>query len=247
MQTEIAAPPQFSPALLRITKLCAGYGGAGVLHDVSLHVDKGEFVCVIGANTAGKSTLLRAISGLVPRVSGSILFDGVELTKEKPHAIPALGIAHVPEGRHVFPQMPVEENLGLGAYTRRSDFSQDKLDRIYAFFPRLKERRRQLAGTLSGGEQQMVAIGRALMLEPRLLILDEPSHGLAPIVVADVRRALAEIHRGGTTILLVEQNTALALSAATRGYILQSGHVILEQTTQALLSDETVKEAYLGA
>lgn len=137
MHTEIAASPRFPAALLKITNVCAGYGGAGVLHDVSLHVERGEFVCVIGANTAGKSTLLRAISGLVPRVSGSILFDGVELTKEKRHAIPALGIAHVPEGLDVFPQMPVEENLGLGAYTRRRDFTQDKLDCIYTLFPRL--------------------------------------------------------------------------------------------------------------
>jgi branched-chain amino acid transport system ATP-binding protein len=233
--------------LLRISHLSGGYGAADVLHDVSIRVDEGEFVCVIGSNTAGKSTLLRAISGLLPRVRGSILFEGAELTKVRAHAIPALGIAHVPEGRHVFPEMTVEENLGLGAYPRRREFSQAKLGRIYALFPKLKERCRQAAGTLSGGEQQMVAIGRALMLEPRLLILDEPSHGLAPIVVEDLHRALIEIHQGGAAVLLVEQNSALALSVASRGYVLQAGRIVLENTAKALFANDAVRAAYLGA
>jgi branched-chain amino acid transport system ATP-binding protein len=180
-------------------------------------------------------------------VRGSILFEGAELTKVRAHAIPALGIAHVPEGRHVFPEMTVEENLGLGAYPRRREFSQAKLGRIYALFPKLKERCRQAAGTLSGGEQQMVAIGRALMLEPRLLILDEPSHGLAPIVVEDLHRALIEIHQGGAAVLLVEQNSALALSVASRGYVLQAGRIVLENTAKALFANDAVRAAYLGA
>jgi branched-chain amino acid transport system ATP-binding protein len=233
--------------LLKVSHLSGGYGAADVLHDVSIRVDEGEFVCVIGSNTAGKSSLLRAISGLLPLVSGSVLFGGAELTKLPAHAIPALGIAHVPEGRHVFPDMAVEENLGLGAYPRRRDFSQAKLGRIYTLFPKLKERRRQPAGTLSGGEQQMVAVGRALMLEPRLLILDEPSHGLAPIVVEDLHRALAEIHQGGATVLLVEQNAALALSVASRGYVLQAGRIVHEDAAKALFANDIVRAAYLGA
>ncbi len=237
-----------SRPLLNIANLNASYGAAEVLHGVSMHVDEGEFVCVIGANTAGKSTLLRAISGLVPAMSGSIQFQGKELTELRPPAIPEHGIAHVPEGRHVFPQMPVEENLGLGAYAHRGSVKlRDRLDRIYALFPKLKERRHQHAGTLSGGEQQMVAVGRALMLEPRLLILDEPSHGLAPVVVEDLHRALLEIHAQGTSILLVEQNTALALAVASRGYVLQAGRIVLEGSSQALLANDGVRAAYLGA
>jgi branched-chain amino acid transport system ATP-binding protein len=243
-----AAGPAGSKRLLAIADLYASYWAAEVLHGISMHVDEGEFVCVIGANTAGKSTLLRAISGLGPSVRGSIQFDGIELTKLRPHAIPALGIAHVPEGRHVFPQMSVEENLGLGAYPARKRAKLgERLERIYAVFPKLKERRHQLAGTLSGGEQQMVAAGRALMLEPRLLILDEPSHGLAPVVVEGLHRALVEIHGFGTSILLVEQNTALALAVASRGYVLQGGRIVLEETAEALLSDDSVRIAYLGA
>ena len=205
--------------LLSIKGLSAAYDGIGVLSNVSLDVPQGAFITVIGANTAGKSTLLRAISGLVPRVSGSILFDGQEILNLPAHNIPAFGVAHVPEGRHVFPDMTVEENLMLGAYLNRSG-GKEKLearsDEIYALFPRLHERKNQRAGTLSGGGQQMVALGRALMLKPRLLLLDEPSHGLAPKIVEELHQALVDIHKSGLTILLVEQNTRLALSVAER-------------------------------
>jgi branched-chain amino acid transport system ATP-binding protein len=223
-----AEPPD---GLLEVRDLHAGYGAADVLHGVSLRVARGEFVCVIGANTAGKSTLLRAISRLVPRA----------------HKVPGLGIAHVPEGRHVFGDMSVEENLWLGAFSRRKEAGlRARAESVYALFPRLAERRTQRAGSMSGGEQQMVALGRAMMLEPVLLILDEPSHGLAPIVVEELHRALTGIHRGGTAILLVEQNTALALEVADRGYVLEAGRVVLDGTAEALRGDPQVRTAYLG-
>jgi len=232
--------------LLSIQDLYAGYD-SDVLHGISLEVKEGEFVCVIGANTAGKSTLLRTISRLVPRARGRMIFDGTDLMKLKPHEVPKLGIAHVPESRHLFPDMTVEENLLMGAYTVRHDPEyRRRLEDCYALFPRLKERRRQRAGTLSGGEQQMVALSRAMMLGMRMLILDEPSHGLAPIVVDQVHDALVEIHKRGTSILLVEQNTALALAVASRGYVLESGRIVLSDTAEALLQNPKVREAYLG-
>jgi branched-chain amino acid transport system ATP-binding protein len=232
--------------LLSIAGLKAGYGGLDVLHDVSIAVDAGEFVCVIGANTAGKSTLLRTISGLVS-ARGSIRFDGTELVGRPSHAIPTLGIAHVPEGRHVFPEMTVEENVMLGAYAVRtaSDLAVRR-DRVLTMFPRLRERLGQLAGTLSGGEQQMVAIGRALMLQPRLLLLDEPSHGLAPKIVDELHDTFLAVSRTGTAILLVEQNTTLALSVAGRGYVLESGRVVLSGTSAELSGNDAVRSAYLG-
>ncbi|GAC1327278.1 MAG: ABC transporter ATP-binding protein [Beijerinckiaceae bacterium] len=233
--------------LLEIETLRAGYDAADVLHGVSLSVGAAEFVCVIGANTAGKSTLLRAISRLVPRVAGAIRFAGENLDLPA-HAVPRLGIAHVPEGRHVFPDMSVEHNLLVGAFARRRDGDiAGKLEEVFARFPRLKERRSQKAGSMSGGEQQMIAIGRALMLQPRLLMLDEPSHGLAPMIVAELHRALVDIHAGGTAILLVEQNAALALAAADRGIVLESGRVALTGTAAILRDDPRVREAYLGA
>jgi branched-chain amino acid transport system ATP-binding protein len=234
--------------LLDVETLRAGYDAADVLHGVSLSVGAAEFVCVIGANTAGKSTLLRAISRLVPRVAGAIRFGGENLLALPAHAVPRLGIAHVPEGRHVFPDMSVEDNLLVGAFARRRkpDMAA-KLEEVFARFPRLKERRSQKAGSMSGGEQQMIAIGRALMLQPRLLMLDEPSHGLAPMIVAELHRALVDIHAGGTAILLVEQNAALALSAADRGIVLESGRVALSGTAAILRDDPRVREAYLGA
>lgn len=234
------------PPLLSIAGLHAGYGGLDVLHDVSIAVGAGEFVCVIGANTAGKSTLLRTISGLVS-ARGSIRFDGTELVGRPSHAIPALGIAHVPEGRHVFPEMTVEENVMLGAYAVRSasDLAVRR-DRVLTMFPRLRERLGQLAGTLSGGEQQMVAIGRALMLQPRLLLLDEPSHGLAPKIVDELHDTFLAVSRTGTSILLVEQNTTLALSVAGRGYVLASGRVVLSGTSTELSGNDAVRSAYLG-
>ncbi len=234
------------PPLLSIAGLHAGYGGLDVLHDVSIAVGAGEFVCVIGANTAGKSTLLRTISGLVS-ARGSIRFDGTELVGRPSHAIPTLGIAHVPEGRHVFPEMTVEENVMLGAYAVRtaSDLAVRR-DRVLTMFPRLRERLGQLAGTLSGGEQQMVAIGRALMLQPRLLLLDEPSHGLAPKIVDELHDTFLAVSRTGTSILLVEQNTTLALSVAGRGYVLESGRVVLSGTSAELSGNDAVRSAYLG-
>jgi branched-chain amino acid transport system ATP-binding protein len=232
--------------LLAIEGLNAGYGTIDVLHDVSIHVAAGEFVCVIGANTAGKSTLLRTISGLVAS-RGSIRFEQTELVGRPSHLIPELGIAHVPEGRHVFPEMTVEENVMLGAYAVRSasDLAQRR-EQVLTMFPRLRERLGQLAGTLSGGEQQMVAIGRALMLKPRLLLLDEPSHGLAPKIVDELHDTFLAVSRTGTAILLVEQNTTLALSVAGRGYVLESGRVVLSGTSAELSGNDAVRSAYLG-
>lgn len=235
-------------SLLQIEDLSARYDRIPVLENIGLSVPEGGFVAVVGANTAGKSTLLRCISGLLPKVSGRIRFDGQEIQALAPHRVPGLGIAHVPEGRHVFPEMTVEENLWLGGYTRRHDRPAllRACDEIYSLFPRLRERRRQAAGTLSGGEQQMVAFGRALMLKPRLLLLDEPSHGLAPKVVEELHQAMLDIHRAGLAILLVEQNTRLALSVASHAYVLQSGRVVLDGPSQSLMDDERVRAAYLG-
>ncbi|WP_415218650.1 ABC transporter ATP-binding protein [Rhodopseudomonas sp.] len=233
--------------LLEIKGLHAGYNEVDVLHGIDLEIRDGEFVCIIGANTAGKSTILRAISRLVPRVSGTLRFAGADLTGRAAHEVPALGIAHVPEGRHVFPDMSVEDNLMLGAFTARTagDLPQRML-RIFELFPRLRERRGQLAGTLSGGEQQMVAVGRALMLQPKLLLLDEPSHGLAPKVVEEMHDAFVKIHSGGTSILLVEQNVGLALDVATRGYVLETGRVTLQGSSAELGQNPAVRAAYLG-
>ncbi|MDM9560138.1 MULTISPECIES: ABC transporter ATP-binding protein [Bordetella] len=235
-------------SLLQIEGLTARYDRSPVLHGVDLSVPAGGFVAVVGANTAGKSTLLRCISGLLDKVEGRIRFDGQDLLRRAPHQVPELGIAHVPEGRHVFPEMTVEENLYLGGYVRRRQKGalQASCERVYALFPRLRERRRQAAGTLSGGEQQMVAFGRALMLEPRLLLLDEPSHGLAPRVVEELHQAMLDIHASGLAILLVEQNTRLALSVARDAYVLQSGRVVLSGPSAELLDDSRVRAAYLG-
>lgn len=233
--------------LLELTGLCAAYGGVEVLHGVDLALARGEFVCVVGANTAGKSTLLRAISRLVTVTAGACRLAGADLLRLPAHRVAAAGVAHVPEGRHVFPGLSVEENLLLGAFAvRRSAPIADRLAEVFALFPRLKERRGQAAGTLSGGEQQMVAVGRALMLGPTLLLLDEPSHGLAPIVVDELHAALAEIHRRGVSILLVEQNTAMALSVARRGYVLERGRIVLQGSAEALAGDDRVRSAYLG-
>jgi branched-chain amino acid transport system ATP-binding protein len=233
--------------LLRVAELRADYGSAEVLRGVSLEMERGDFVCIIGANTAGKSTLLRAISRLVPHVSGRIEFDGSDLMPLSPHEVPRMGIAHVPEGRHVFPDMSVEDNLLIGAFAhRRHNGIAAQLNEVFTLFPRLRERRAQRGGSMSGGEQQMVAIGRALMLRPRLLMLDEPSHGLAPLVVEELHRTLKEIHARGTAILLVEQNSALALSLAERGIVLESGRVTLTGSVDTLRSDPRVREAYLG-
>jgi branched-chain amino acid transport system ATP-binding protein len=236
-----------SSPLLEIRQLRASYGEAEVLHGVDLSISQGEFVCIIGANTAGKSTILRSISRLVPRLSGIMRFGTADLTAIAAHEIPALGIAHVPEGRQVFPDMTVEENLLLGAFSaRKASDLPERIEEVLGLFPRLRDRFAQLAGTLSGGEQQMVAVGRALMLRPKLLLLDEPSHGLAPKVVEEMHAAFKIIHGRGTSILLVEQNVELALEVATRGYVLEAGVVTLEGTAAELHANPAVVTAYLG-
>ncbi|WP_333834869.1 ABC transporter ATP-binding protein [Rubrimonas sp.] len=242
-------PPAAAPlpdALLSVQGLWASYGEVWVLRDVNLVMRKQEFLAVIGANTAGKSTLLRTISGLMPKVRGDISFDGSDLAAVPAHRIPALGIAHVPEGRHVFVDMTVEENLYSGAHARRGRDPKATLERIFDLFPRLKERRNQIAGTLSGGEQQMVAVGRGLMLEPRLLILDEPSLGLAPMVVEEMHRRFQEIHASGVSVLLVEQNVSLALQSAERAYVMNAGEIEFEGATSDLAHDDRIRRAYLG-
>jgi branched-chain amino acid transport system ATP-binding protein len=233
--------------LLEIDRLVVHYGAVQALKQVSLHAEQGEIVTLIGANGAGKTTLLRTLSGLVPVRSGEIRYEGKSLVRVPAHEIVALGIAQSPEGRMVFANLSVEDNLELGAYrrTKRAEIRADR-DAVYQLFPRLLERRRQSAGTLSGGEQQMLAIGRALMARPRLLLLDEPSLGLAPLLVREIFRTIREINQRGVTVLLVEQNAHMALSIAGRGYVLETGRVAIEDTAPRLLQNEDVKRAYLG-
>jgi len=233
--------------VLEVRGIEVAYGDVAALQGVELTVGEGESVAVIGANGAGKSTLLRAVSGLLRPRGGAILFDGAPLGQLAPYEVAALGIAHVPEGRRVLPEMTVEENLELGAYLPRPRARRrETLAWVYEIFPRLAERRRQRAGTLSGGEQQMLAVGRGLMLRPRLLMLDEPSLGLAPLVVEVTFAKIADIRREGISILLVEQNVQRALGLADRGYVLEGGRVVLQGTSQSLLEDPHVKVAYLG-
>ncbi len=234
-------------AMLRIDSLAVDYGAVHALKGVSLEVRAGEVVTLIGANGAGKTTLLRTISGLLPVRSGSIQFEGRSLVRVPPHEIVGLGIAQSPEGRLVFANLSVEDNLEMGAYRRkhRPEVLADR-EEVYGMFPRLRERRRQSAGTLSGGEQQMLAIGRALMARPRLLLLDEPSLGLAPLLVREIFRTIHQINERGVTVLLVEQNAHMALSVAARGYVLETGRVTIEDEAAKLLHNEAVKQAYLG-
>lgn len=233
--------------MLTIDHLTARYDAIDVLHDVSLNVQDGEIVTLLGANTAGKSTLLKCISGLVKKVSGTITFDNESLLGKSAHAIPTFDIAHVPEGRHIFPMMTVYDNLLMGAFLKRDKAKiSAKIESIFELFPRLKERKTQLAGLMSGGEQQMVSIGRALMLDPKLILLDEPSHGLAPIVVDELHEAFIKINQTGVSMLLVEQNASLALSIASRGYVLESGKIVLSGSADELSSNDEVKRAYLG-
>jgi branched-chain amino acid transport system ATP-binding protein len=233
--------------MLSVERLEAGYGEVKVLHGISLEVNEGECVALVGANGAGKSTLLRAISGMVRIMSGSIHFDGEDITRVPPFQIAALGIAHVPEGRRLFPELTVEENLLLGAWVAESRrFRAESLERVYTLFPRLKERRRQLAGTLSGGEQQMLAIGRGLMLRPRLLMLDEPSLGLSPLLVDQVFDALREISLQKVSLLLAEQNIVQALALATRAYVIETGRIVMTGPGHELLQAPGLREAYLG-
>jgi branched-chain amino acid transport system ATP-binding protein len=234
--------------VLELKDLVVSYGSITALHDVSLRVGKGDIVTLIGANGAGKSTTLRAISGLLKAQSGSIMYEGEEITNERPHRIVARGISHVPEGRMVFANLTVHENLLMGGYLRkdRKQFAAD-FDFIFGMFPRLKERLKQVAGTLSGGEQQMLAIGRALMSKPRCLMLDEPSLGIAPILVKTIFQKIVEINKSlGITILLVEQNANLALEVSSYGYVLETGRIILHDQSSALRVNERVKSAYLG-
>jgi branched-chain amino acid transport system ATP-binding protein len=234
-------------ALLEVRDLSVSYGGIRALRDVSLRVEEGEIVALLGSNGAGKTTTLRAASGLAP-YSGSVFFDGNDLRKCSPDQVVRLGLGHAPEGRRIFTRMTVRENLALGAYTVRSN---SEIERRLAFvvetFPRLEERLSQSAGTLSGGEQQMLAIGRALMSAPRLLMLDEPSLGLAPIVVQTIFGVIKSLNERGTTILLVEQNAQQALRIANRGYVLETGEMRFEDTGSALLENPAVAQAYLGA
>ena len=235
-----------SEVLLKVQGLDVFYGAVHALKGVDLEVRKGEVVTLIGANGAGKSTLLRTISGLVKPRAGAITFDGKDLIKLPPNRIVAAGISHAPEGRAVFANLTVEDNLVLGAYLRKDAAVASDMDRMFGIFPRLKERRKQASGTLSGGEQQMLAIARALMSRPRLLLLDEPSLGLAPLLVKDIFQTIVEINREGMTILLVEQNANQALHVAHRGYVLETGHVALSDTGPNLLANPAVKAAYLG-
>ena len=232
--------------ILQVSDLSVSYGSINAVKGVSFQVNPGEVVTLIGANGAGKSTILNTISGLLHPKSGSILFQGKDL-----HGIPAdkilcLGLAQVPEGRHVFLQMTVEENLEMGAYTQPKSTIAPGIADVYQRFPRLKERRRQIAGTLSGGEQQMLAMGRALMSKPKLLMLDEPSMGLAPILVEQIFDIIRELHAAGTTILLVEQNAQAALSVADRAYVLETGSIALSGTGAELMASDAVRKAYLG-
>ena len=232
--------------MLKVENINVYYGAIHAIKNVSFEVNDGEIVTLIGANGAGKSTTLQTVSGLLHSHTGSIEFMGKSLAGIPPHKVVSLGLAHVPEGRRVFLQMSVEENLEMGAYTRPNSEIADGIADIYQRFPRLKERRKQVAGTLSGGEQQMLAMGRAMMSKPKLLLLDEPSMGLAPILVEQIFDIIQELNRAGTTILLVEQNAQMALSIAHRGYVLETGKVVATGTGEQLLEDEAVKKAYLG-
>ncbi|KAF6510700.1 ABC transporter ATP-binding protein [Geobacillus sp. FSL K6-0789] len=233
--------------MLKVEAIDVFYGNIHALKGVSLEVNKGEIVTLIGANGAGKTTLLKTISGLLKPKSGDIVYEGASIAGKATQTIVKQGISHVPEGRRVFANMTVEENLELGAFLRKDkDGIQQDFAKVFQLFPRLEERRKQLAGTLSGGEQQMLAIGRALMARPKLLLLDEPSMGLAPLLVKTIFRIIQEINESGTTILLVEQNAHMALSIADRAYVIESGRVVLSGAASELQASEQVKQAYLG-
>ena len=234
-------------ALLEIKDLEVNYGVIKAIKGVSFDVNEGEIIALIGANGAGKTTILHTITGLIQAKKGSIVFDGKELTKTPPHKIVSMGMAHVPEGRRIFQQLSVLENLKLGAYTRK-DKSEiaSTLKMVYERFPRLEERKNQVAGTLSGGEQQMLAMGRALMSQPKIILMDEPSMGLSPLLVSEIFDIIKVINESGTTVLLVEQNAKKALSIADRAYVLETGKITLSGDAKDLINDESVKKAYLG-
>lgn len=232
--------------MLKVNDIHVYYGSIHAVKGVSFEVNSGEIVTLIGANGAGKSTILKTVSGLLRSKTGSIEFLGQNISNTAPHKIVKSGLAHVPEGRRIFSQMTVEENLDMGAYTQKGSSTDEEAERVYELFPRLKERRKQIAGTLSGGEQQMLAMGRALMSSPKLLMLDEPSMGLAPILVDQIFEIIENMHKNGTTILLVEQNAQMALSIADRAYVLETGNITLSGTGEQLIHSDDIKKAYLG-
>jgi len=233
-------------AILSVHDIEVCYGQITALHGISLDVAKGEIVTLIGANGAGKTTTLRTISGLLKPKNGDVTYNGASIAGKKPHIVTGLGISHVPEGRGIFANLTVQDNLELGAYLRKDKIKQSEYDRIFMLFPVLKDRIKQNAGTLSGGEQQMLAISRALMSKPQVLLLDEPSLGLAPQMVQTIFRVIREINAEGTTILLVEQNAHMALVTAHRGYVMETGRIVLADDTKALLASDRIKKAYLG-
>ena len=234
-------------SMLEVKDLQVYYGVIQALKGISFHVEQGEVIALIGANGAGKTTTLQTLTGIIPAKSGSILFGGRDLTRTPAHKIVEMGMAHVPEGRRVFADMSVYENLLMGAYTRKdkNEIAQS-LEMVYKRFPRLKERKGQRAGTLSGGEQQMLAMGRALMSKPKIVLLDEPSMGLSPILVNEIFDIIQSLNKAGTTVLLVEQNAKKALSIADRAYVLETGRIVQSGDAQVLLNDESIKKAYLG-
>lgn len=233
--------------MLNIDNVCAGYGDLKVLYDVSLHVNMGEVVSLVGANGAGKTTLLRIIAGFVPATSGSVTYDGKNLLSEKSYRRAELGIAQIPQGRGILGTLTVKENLLVGGYHRSArERVQENMERSFEMFPILKERQNQIAGSLSGGQQQMLAIARALVMEPKLLMLDEPSLGLAPIVVEEMFETIKKVAEQGMSILIVEQNLVQALSIASRGYVLETGRINMEGAAAELLSDKNIRQAYLG-
>ena len=234
-------------AMLEIKDLCVNYGMIAALKGISFEVNEGEVIALIGANGAGKTTTLHTITGLLPVKSGSIMFKGKDLTKTPPHKIVSMGMAHVPEGRRIFQNLTVLDNLKLGAFTRKDKVGiAEDLKKVYDRFPRLAERKNQIAGTLSGGEQQMLAMGRALMSKPSIIVMDEPSMGLSPILVSEIFDIICSIRQSGTTVLLVEQNAKKALSIADRAYVLETGKIVLSGKASDLINDESIKKAYLG-
>ena len=234
-------------AMLEIKDLCVNYGMIKALKGISFEVNEGEVIALIGANGAGKTTTLHTITGILQAKSGSVIFEGTDLTKTPAHKIVKMGMAHVPEGRRIFQQLTVLDNLKLGAFTRNDkDGIAEDMEKIYKRFPRLAERKSQIAGTLSGGEQQMLAMGRALMSRPKIVVMDEPSMGLSPILVSEIFDIITSIRKDGTTVLLVEQNAKKALSIADRAYVLETGRITLSGKASDLINDENVKKAYLG-
>ena len=234
-------------AMLEVKDLEVYYGVIQAIKGISFHVDKGEIIALIGANGAGKTTTLHTVTGLISPKNGHVLFEGKDITKIPAHKIVSMGMAHVPEGRRVFAELSVYENLKMGAYTRKDKNEiEESLKNVYKRFPRLEERKNQMAGTLSGGEQQMLAMGRALMSKPQIILMDEPSMGLSPIMVNEIFDIIRSVSESGTTVLLVEQNAKKALSIADRAYVLETGKIVLEGKAKDLLEDDSIKKAYLG-